>query len=76
MNDGPSSCLQLEVHHQINWTYVFLIVRSTEGAEDELKNSGVASLTFLRKELGRGFFNNCGRDHPVYQKLMLLGSDA
>ncbi|MFB9843898.1 hypothetical protein [Mucilaginibacter ginsenosidivorans] len=60
----------------LRWPYFKERLRTLPDLPDELKADGEAALSFLEKELGKGFFDTCGRNHPVLHKLMMAGGEG
>jgi hypothetical protein len=62
--------------YQPSWADVYEIIANIENLPEALQTSARATLDFLKTELGIGFFNTCGRNHPIHQKLMMAGGEA
>jgi hypothetical protein len=53
----------------LTWKILFDRVNSSEGISIEKKEKFWKALEFLKMELGKGFLNSCGTDHPICLKL-------
>lgn len=51
------------------WKMLYERIEQSQMVPDELKTDWINATQFLQKELGNGFFNNCGYSHPVHHKI-------
>jgi len=56
-----------------DWPYFHERLSTMPDLSDELRKEGGDALAFLERELGRDFFETCGKNHPVEHKIMMAG---
>ncbi|HEX9504188.1 MAG TPA: hypothetical protein VF974_07805 [Patescibacteria group bacterium] len=55
------------------WDMVYQFIEQDMQLSPTLKQDWKQAVGFLKAELGKGFFNNCGRNHPVLSMLRGVG---
>jgi len=60
----------------VDWRYFSDRFSELPDITSDLKSQATNALTFLEKELGGGFFKTCGRNHPVWHRLMMAGGEG
>lgn len=60
----------------LRWSDLDHLIATAPDIPELLKAEGQAALHFLQQELGTGFFNTCGPNHPLRQKLMTAAGEG